>query len=394
MAKTPRRGILLLLVVTLGSMLGIAGTDMVLPSLPYFPADIGGTVAEGQMVVATYGAGIALGLLIFGQLAGHFTRAGLMLAALLLFSLCAVLIAGTSSVPIILGARFAQGVVSAAPAVFAAGIIRTLYDDTEAAKVIGLLSSLEVLAPAGAPALGLWFYSLGGWPAAFWGMAALGFGLTFILFIYKKGEAPHAPRTAPAKLAGYRTLLTNAVYMRYATAQAATLAGLLVIVFTGPVVIVKTMGGSNLHFIAMQVCGIATFILAINISPRLAPRFGAERIIFAGTALAFLAAFAIAAYGFMGAKNPLILIALYVPLNLGLGIRGPLGFLTAIQAGLGNDDKASSLLTLMSMGFPALATALTAPYVADGLLIPALACLALEALALGCLIFLPPLKQN
>lgn len=385
---------MLLVVVTLGSMLGIAGTDMVLPSLPYFPADIGGTVAEGQMVVATYGAGIALGLLVFGQLAGHFTRVGLMVVALTVFTACALLISTTGSVPLILGARFVQGIASAAPAVFAAGLIRSFYDDTEAGKVIGLLSSLEVMAPAGAPALGLWLYSLGGWPAGFWGMAALGAALLAILLVYRMGEPPHAPRLKPEKLAGYRTLITNAVYMRYATAQAATLAGLLVIVFTGPVIIVNTMGGSNLHFIAMQVCGIASFILAINISPRLAPRFGAEPIIFTGTLLAFLAACAIAAYGVWGATNPLILSALYIPLNLGLGIRGPLGFLAAIQAGLGNDDKASSLTILMGMGLPALATALTAPFVADGLLIPALACLALEGLALGCLILLPPLKQN
>lgn len=387
-----KRTFLLLMVVMAGSMLGMSGTDMMLPAIPQF-ADLFNSSAErGQLVIATYGAGVTVGLVFFGSLTGRFKRVTLMLWALAGFTLTSAAIAIIENVPAILSLRFAQGIFSAAAPVFAAGLIRTIYDDVTAGKAIGLLGSLESLAPALAPILGVWLFATSGWPGLFWVLAGTGLLLTLIMLVYQWGEPPHPPRGTPQKLAGYGTLLRDPTYLRYAIATGAGLAGLITIVAAAPAVIVNSMGGNNGHFIAMQVIGIAGFIVAANTSPRIAPRFGREPLIYIGIAMGLASAIGMVAYALMGGRDPIILIALFFPMNVGLGLRGPLVFLASIQAAHGSDDKASSLLMLLSLSLSASATALVAPFIEAGLIAPAIAATLLFIITLGVLLALPKLK--
>src|SRR6187397_2224543 len=51
-----------------GTVLGIAGTDLILPAIPSLPAALGGTAERAQLVLASYVFGTLVGLLIFGEL--------------------------------------------------------------------------------------------------------------------------------------------------------------------------------------------------------------------------------------------------------------------------------------------------------------------------------------
>ncbi|MGB0920766.1 MAG: MFS transporter [Alphaproteobacteria bacterium] len=392
-----RRAGLLLAVVMAGSMLGMSGTDMMLPAIPAFADLFNSTAQNGQLVIATYGAGVTLGLLLFGFLTGRFKRVTLLLVAFTGFTVAAAFIAQSTNVLLILCARFGQGLCAAAAPVYAAGLIRSIFDDEAAGKVIGALGSLESLAPAFAPLLGVWIYAQqgwGGWSGMFWVMAGLGALLMIITFTYRLGEPSQAPRVAPQKMAGYFTLLRDPTYLRYAVATGAGLAGLITIVAAAPAVIVNAMGGTSAQFIAMQIIGIAGFIAAANTAPRIAPRFGRERVIYWGVVMCLLAAIAMVVYALMGGRDPIILIILFFPMNVGLGLRGPLVFLAAIQSAFGSDDKASSLMMIISLALSAGATALVAPFIESGLIAPAIAATILQAATLAALIFLPPLVLN
>ena len=84
----------------------------------------------------------------------------------------------------------------------------------------------------------------------------------------------------------------------------------------------RALGTDLTAFIVMQVTGIAFFIFASNIAGRLAEMFGPERMIFLGSALSALGLIALTAYGVSGGKETLIVAALFVPVNFGLGLRG------------------------------------------------------------------------
>ncbi len=54
-------------IVVAGTILGIAGTDLVLPAVPTLPEYITGTLNQAQLVLAAF-AGAAIWLLVFGEL--------------------------------------------------------------------------------------------------------------------------------------------------------------------------------------------------------------------------------------------------------------------------------------------------------------------------------------
>lgn len=53
--------------------------------------------------------------------------------------------------------------------------------------------------------------------------------------------------------------------------------------------------------------------------------------------------------------------------NLGVGIRGPIGFYKALLASGNNDSRGSALLILLIMMFTALGTVIVAPFIDYGL---------------------------
>ena len=216
------------------------------------------------------------------------------------------------------------------------------------------------------------------------GLLALGVGVI-------GGVIP--PARHSARSGSYLKLIRSPVFIRYAVSHACVLGGLLVFVFGAPAVIVRSMGGALTDFIAMQVTGVAFFIIAANASGFLADRWGPESLITTGSGLAALSAAALFLVGLFD-LGTIALILAFVPMNAGLGLRGPPGFLRAIMAGDGDDDRASSLLVLFITGVAAAGTAIVAPMLAFGLIALAGAVLVIQLIALATLRWLPKLEPT
>src|SRR5690606_22796445 len=122
---------------------------------------------------------------------------------------------------------------------------------------------------------------------------------------------PLVPQTSRRPAGSYTRLIRDPVYLRYALSHAFVLGGLLVFVFGAPAVMVHSLGGNLGDFIIMQVCGIATFILAASAAGRLVARFGAERMIAFGALLAAAGTLAMLAYALAGGEHPLVIAALF-----------------------------------------------------------------------------------
>ena len=374
-----------------GTVLGLAGTDLVLPALPSLPQHLGGDAAQAQLVVAAFVAGTAVGLLVFGALGPRFGRQPTLVAALVGYALSSLACSSSVHMSTLIALRFVQGLTASAPAVFAPALIRSLFDDHGATKALGVLGSIEALAPAFAPAIGVALLHFGGWQASFLVTAIL--ATLLVVAIKSMGALPSQPQPNHGT-GSYMALLLRPRFLRYAVSHALVLAGLLVFVFGTPVVVVQSMHGNLGHFIAMQIVGIACFIVAANVSPHLVHRFGAEPVILAGTTLAALSALLILLYALNGGNDPKLLVYLFFPLNTGLGIRAPPGFLQAIKAGDGDDERAASLAILAIMGATAAGTAIVAPFIHHGLVATATAATVAEFMGLATLLLLPPARAR
>ncbi len=379
------------LLIVSGTVIGIAGTDLILPAVPGLPAILGGDLPRAQLVLASFTAGAAAGLLLFGELGARFDQRRLLAASLLTYGLVSLLCGFSPSLDMLIALRFVQGAAGAAAAVFAPGLLRLLYGDARAVGALGLLGSIESLVPALAPLVGLWLLGLWGWRASFDVLAALGVILAAITMLRHR----HLPRPAASRNGGgYLRLIGDPVFMRYALSHACTLGALLVFVFGAPTVFTMAMGGSIGDFIAMQISGIACFVVASNLAGTLARRFGAERMILTGNAISAAGGVAMLGYALAGGVNTVSVTAIFLLFNVGLGLRGPPGFHRAVVAARGDDARGAALVIVAILLITSLGTACVAPFIERGL-VPLSAGAALIAVAgVILLAVLPALRED
>ncbi|MCB9962406.1 MAG: MFS transporter [Hyphomonas sp.] len=373
----------------LGTTLGIAGTDLVLPAVPGLPDVLGGSAAMAQLVLAAFVAGGCVGLILFGELGARLDQRGLLVTSLIAYALVSLACALAPSLPSLVGLRFLHGLSSSAAAVFAPGMIRAMFSEARAVRAIGFMGSVESLVPALAPVAGVWLLAFG-WNGSFYALAGLSL-LVAALIAHQRGALPPPPPTRGK--GSYIRLLRNPVFLRYALSQAFTLGGLLIFVFGAPAMMTKALGGTLSDFILMQVTGIAFFIFGANIAGKLAEMIGAERLILAGSLLSALGLAGLLAYGLSGGSAPLAIAALFVPVNLGLGFRGPPGFFRAVVASEGDDARGAALVILFILGTTAIGTAIAAPYVTLGLAPLAGIAAAVSCLSAALLLALPKLEN-
>lgn len=373
--------------VASGTILGIAGTDLVLPAVPIMPRELGGTPALAQMVLAAYAAGTLVGLLTFGELGARYSARKLLIWSLALFAITSITSVMVQSLEWLVALRFAQGAFGSGPAVFAPGFIQGLFTGEKEAGMFGRLGSIESITPALAPIAGVFLLEAGGWEMSFVVLAILATlcaaaSMAYGHLLPDRAEALEGHRT-------YASTMREAAFLRHALSQAFSLAAILVFVFGAPVIMTEVMGGSIGDLILLQVCGIANFILASNLSSKLAGRFGVERMIFIGTTGLFAGFSLILAYVGFGGRSLAVIIPVWVITNAGFGIRGPIGFHQAIVASKGDHSRGAALVVASILGFTAAGTAAAAPFLNSGWWPLALASFLSATLGLVCLVFLP-----
>ena len=119
-------------VLVLCTVLGLAGTDLVLPAVPGLPGALGGNLAQAQLVLATFAAGTGVGLLLFGELGARFDQRGMLAVSLALFAAASAAAALATSLPLLIALRFLQGVSASCAAVVAPGMVRALFSSLSA----------------------------------------------------------------------------------------------------------------------------------------------------------------------------------------------------------------------------------------------------------------------
>jgi MFS family permease len=351
--------------IVLGTIVGMAGTDLVLPAIPSLPNVLGGDLRIAQWVLGAYAAGTGIGLLVYGELGTRFNVRTLLAASLVVHALVAFSATFADNLPELSAIRFMQGFVVAAPAVFAPMMIKSMYGSKDSVAMLGRLGSIESITPALAPILGAWLLAAFDWRFSFYLSASV--SLCLGCFWFAAGGTHTQYGQSKRSRDGYLPLLLNSHFLRNSLSQALTLGALLIVVFAAPTIVTHALGGDISDFIIMQVLGIALYVFMANTSHILIGKYGDRRTILAGTT--------ISAFGCLGIfclslfwKPPIwTLWFFFCFVNLGMGIRGPAGFFRALQASGENDSRGSALTILFIMMTVALGTVAVSPFIEDGL---------------------------
>ncbi|MCC6073094.1 multidrug effflux MFS transporter [Massilia sp. GCM10020059] len=222
------------------SMLGPFSIDAYLPAFPNIQAALSATQIEVQQTLTAYMLAFAVMVLWHGALADAFGRRNVILVSLVVFAIGTLGCASAHSVHYLWVFRIMQGVSAGAGVVVGRAIIRDLYSDAPAARLLSLVTMIFSIAPAIAPVLGGWIVKYFDWRTIF--LALLGYTIVLCFFCYKR-----LPETLPKEkrqpfnpgyvAQNYWAIFSSPLFHMKAGVVAANFAGMFLYIAAAPVML-------------------------------------------------------------------------------------------------------------------------------------------------------------
>lgn len=164
------------LIILLGtiSATGPLSIDLYLPALPEMTQALHTSASSMQLSLSACLLGLALGQLIAGPLSDKYGRKIPLIIGFLTFALASLLIAFSSSIYILIGLRFIQGLAGASGQVLSRAIARDLFSGPLLTQFYAMLSAVNGIFPVISPVIGGMLVHYTGWQGIFMLLAVIG----------------------------------------------------------------------------------------------------------------------------------------------------------------------------------------------------------------------------
>ena len=294
----PNKNQLALMLAAL-AMLGPFSVDTYLPAFPDIERSLGANLVEVQQTLTAYMLSFAIMTLWHGALADAFGRRNIILVALAVFAVGCLGCAAAHSIEYLWAFRIMQGVSAGAGVVVGRAIIRDIYDDVEAARLLALVTMIFSIAPAIAPIFGGWIVVSSDWRTIF--LALFAYTVLLLWYCYKKlpETLPPAKRTPfkPNFLWGsYKQIFLSPAFQLKAGALSFNFAGLFLYVAAAPVFITQHLGLGPNDFAWQFIPAVSGIFLGALAANRLAGKISIPKMMSIGYGLLVGAAAANVAY--------------------------------------------------------------------------------------------------
>ena len=319
-ADAPTRPVLPLgpaLVAVLALVTAVAplSIDMYLPGFPAMATELGTTASGIQLTMTAFLVGLGLGQLVIGPLSDGIGRRRPLLAGTALCLLASVVCALAPTVEVLTGARFLQGLGGAAGVVLARAVISDTSRGPAAAKLLGVLMIVSVVAPVVAPLAGGLIVAQSGWRLVFWVVAALVLLMLGGAALWARETLPRDQRTrggVGATLTTARQVLANRYYTGYVLTFCFSFAGLFAYISASPFVVQNIIGLSEGQFSLVFALNALAITATSAVSAALAGRVPYRVMIGTGLTAAGLAAAGLLVTALQGVPTAPTLVLLAV----------------------------------------------------------------------------------
>ena len=164
------------LIVVLGALTAVAplATDMYVPGFPELGRTLHASSSAVQLTMTALLAGLVVGQLVIGPISDGLGRRPLLIGGAGGFTLFSVACALSPNVPVLVTARFLQGVAGAGGMVLARAVLTDRFHGAELPRYFAVLAQIMGVAPIVAPVLGGAVLSFSTWRTVFAVLAATG----------------------------------------------------------------------------------------------------------------------------------------------------------------------------------------------------------------------------
>ncbi|MEO0411846.1 MAG: MFS transporter [Pseudomonadota bacterium] len=270
--------------------LGALAIDAMLPALEIIATDLAlKDPSQQQYVILVFFLGLGVTQIFIGPLSDAFGRRRLLIASLVLYTLCGVAAAAASSFDMLLVARALQGAAAAGGRILVNAVVRDLYEGRTMARIISLAQIAFVTVPIIAPLVGAAILQFSNWRGIFLFIAALG-GVYTLWIALRLPETQDQAHRSQAWQSAFKITITDTRLVGFSLA--AGLGFVSLVLYLGNVAQIFTRIFERPEWIAPSFALVAIPMgLAAYVNSRLVMHFGMGRIsLIAAIALALTCA--------------------------------------------------------------------------------------------------------
>ncbi|HXZ46619.1 MAG TPA: multidrug effflux MFS transporter [Pseudolabrys sp.] len=326
--------------------IGPLSTDMYLPSLPDIARQLDASTAQAQFTISSYLIGFALAQSFYGPVSDRHGRKPVLLTAITLYCAASLVSAFSTSIEMLIIARFFQAVGGSGGIVLTRAIVRDIYSGARAGRELSVIGSVMALAPVLAPLAGGVLQTAFGWQSVFLTLVAAGFAMGAIVWLFLpetlKTRAAE-PVSLPSMARSYGVVARNPAYLAYLGITAASFAGLFAWISGTAFVLQNLYGLSPFDFGVAFAFGSIGYMTGSALSARLVERLGLDGMLGLGgcaCAVGGLGMIAAVAFGLSSASSLVLPMAVYLG---GMGMVLPQGIAGAMTPFPERAGAASSL---------------------------------------------------
>ena len=259
---------------------------------------------------------------MLGPLSDRFGRRPVVLAGLALAMISSVAAIAASSIGSLVIARVMQALGASTGLVIGRAIIRDLVDRERTASMIGLVTTVMVVAPMVAPLIGGILDTAFGWKSIFILIAgASAFVLGWAALVLPETRPERARGSVIALVAICARSSRSASFIGYVLSGAFASASFFAFLGGAPHVVVTMMGRSSAEYGVWFVVNSVGYMAGTFITSRPSTRYGVDRMIRWGLVLQLVACLAAAALGdLLFWLGPAVIFIPQVLISFGNGI--------------------------------------------------------------------------
>ena len=311
---TPR-WLLALLLAALG-MLGPFAIDTYIPAFVGMGRDLQASTLQMQQTLSVYLAAFAFMFLFHGALSDSFGRKPIIVGGLIGFLIGSIGCALSNDIATLVFFRGVQGLSVGAGMVVGRAMIRDLFNETEAQKLMALVTLWFGIAPAIAPIIGGYLYIWFGWHAIFWFLAIITCVLIAVIVstihetLPPEKRQPFRPRPL---FAGYRAVGANVPFLLLSLAVGFNFNAFFLYFMSSPVYLPETLKLEPQQFAWLFIPGIAGIMTGAFISGRVAGKYSYAKTIWLGYRfMAGAAVLNLLYVGFFTSSVPWAIVPIYL----------------------------------------------------------------------------------
>lgn len=225
------------------------GNDLVQPAMLAITKDFGVSSSWAPSSMSFYLLGGACVAWLLGPLSDRLGRKKVLLAGVIFFVLCCLLILLTQNIESFLALRFLQGIGLTVISAVGYAAIQETFEERDAIKVMALMANISLLAPLLGPVVGAFLIDHISWH---WGFVGIAF-LAFLSWFGLKAKMPDTKLSIPKQpisyiLDDFKQVYKNKRFLGMTLALPMVSMPLMLWIALSPVILVEELGFSSMQY--------------------------------------------------------------------------------------------------------------------------------------------------